>query len=408
MSELYYPEEDEHQIPLGVKFETKPIWAPVKDLFDVGATGAAIVMAAYDAHMAGRPVSYSRNKLRYGPHSHPLLKYKAVTGAVDQLARDGWLQHYKQAVGYHGWQSAFEATPELIEAIQGILDQSPRLKIALPAAPIILRDEAGKPQAFKETRALTRQARKVDALNECIRSAVITEAGASNVHTLAAPMVRIYNKTFDRGGRFYAMGSSWQNVTRAQRKAVTINGESVVELDYCTMHPAILYAEAGITAPRDCYDITGYPRDLAKLAMFMLINAKTLPAARLAIAHSDGRKICKDTKQRVEDPEDKQFMQVLAEPGSQEAIRLASILINRLKAAHKPIVHAFHSDAGARLMKIDATIAEMVMVRMMDQGHVVLPVHDSFLVQASQQEALETAMMEAAHRCGYALNVSAK
>lgn len=389
MSELYYPEEDEHQIPLGVKFETKPIWAPVKDLFDVGATGAAIVMAAYDAHKAGRPVSYSRNKLHYGPHSHPLLKYKAVTGAVDQLAREGWLQHYKQAVGFRGWQSAFEATPELIEAIQGILDQSPRLKIALPAAPIILRDEAGKPQAFKETRALTRQARKVDALNECIRSAVITEAGASNVHTLAAPMVRIYNKTFDRGGRFYAMGSSWQNMRAEQRKAVTINGESVVELDYCTMHPAILYAEAGATMPHDCYDIAGWPRKLVKVAMLIMVNAPTRHKARHAIAHSAP-------------------MAEVAGVGSQEALASADRLMSAIKQAHKPIAHAFHSDAGARLMKIDATIAEMVMVQMMDQGHVVLPVHDSFLVQASQQEALETAMMEAAHKCGYALNVSAK
>jgi hypothetical protein len=56
-----YPRQDQHQIPLAVKYDTKPIWDEVRAVFKVGATGAAIVVAAYEAHFAGRPVSYSRN-----------------------------------------------------------------------------------------------------------------------------------------------------------------------------------------------------------------------------------------------------------------------------------------------------------------------------------------------------------
>ena len=60
-------------------------------------------------------------------------------------------------------------------------------------------------------------------------------------------------------------------------------------------------------------------------------------------------------------------------------------------------------------MQIDAAIAEAVMKIMLVQGIVILPIHDSFLVPASQSDRLEEAMLEAAHEVGiYALEVDAK
>jgi hypothetical protein len=210
------------------------------------------------------------------------------------------------------------------------------------------------------------------------------------VRISARAVARIFNKDMTRGGRFCCMGASWQNMKAEARKSLTIGGEPVVDLDYCTLHPAILYAEAGSHMPHDCYELTGWPRKLVKVALLTLVNAPTIHKARHSIAHHT-------------------CMAVMAERGSQEALAMADQLIMDIKRLHKPIAKSFHSDAGARLMGIDAALAGSVMNIMLAHGTVVLPIHDSFLVPASKRDELESAMLEAAHIAGFhSLQVSAK
>ena len=59
------------------------------------------------------------------------------------------------------------------------------------------------------------------------------------------------------GGRFY--GGWWQEVPKGYRQYIVMNGKPMVEYDYANLHPRILYAEAGLIPPDDCYsDI--YPK----------------------------------------------------------------------------------------------------------------------------------------------------
>ncbi|WP_199261898.1 hypothetical protein [Paracoccus binzhouensis] len=372
----YYLPGDEPQIPLDFKFDTKPLWEPFKAICGVGAAGAAMALAAYEASKVGKAVSYSRNRNYYHGGRHPLMTYTNVTRGADDLEAGQWIQHYKQAPGCRGWQSAFEATPELVDAVEYIMQGHPRLKLEQPRHLTILRDADGKPMDFKPTREIDRRDRKTATFNEAISSAEIIALDGTN---LACPMARIYNQDMSRGGRFYGMGTSWQNIKSEARKALTIDGEPVVELDFKTLHPAILYAEAGVPMPADCYDIDGWPRNLVKVAMLTLINATTESKARFSIAHSDR-------------------MAQVAKPGSQEAIQAAARLIDAIKRKHAPIARSFHSDAGARLMRIDSDIAEGVMgLLIARKGIVTLPVHDSFLVPASKREELEAAMDQAAY-----------
>lgn len=170
------------------------------------------------------------------------------------------------------------------------------------------------------------------------------------------------------------MGTSWQNITKAQRRALTINGEPVVELDYATLHPALLYHEVQAPLPNDSYAIEGWPREWVKMAMNTMLNAPTEASARLAIAHH------------------------LIGGDDQASIRKAAALVRAIKERHQPIAGAFCSDAGARLMHMDAMLAEHIMgLMIMRHGVVTLPVHDSFLVPASQRDQLEDAMMRAAY-----------
>lgn len=371
----YYLPGDEPQIPLTFKFDTKPLWEPLKAICGVGAAGAAMALAAYEASKAGKAVSYSRNRNYYHGGRHPLMTYTNVTRGADDLEAGQWIQHFKQAPGCRNWQSAFHATDTLIDAMGYVLDRTPKLKLEKLRHLTILRDADGKAMDFKPTREIDRRDRKTATFNEAISSAEIIALDGSN---MACPMARIHNETFDRGGRFYGMGTSWQNIKSEARKALSIDGEPVVELDFKTLHPAILYAEAGVPMPADCYAIDGWPRDLVKVAMLTLINATTESKARFSIAHSDR-------------------MAQVAEPGSQEALKSAAGLIEAIKRKHAPIAEAFHSDAGARLMRIDSDIAEAVMGTLIARkGIVALPVHDSFLVPASKRDELEQAMAQAA------------
>jgi hypothetical protein len=335
------------------------------------------------------------------------MRYAAVIRSVDHLASTGWVENYKQRTGCRGWQSAFEATPALIDTMRRILSGKPQMRILRPRQVTILRDVNGVPISHERTRDNERRDRRTEAFNECIASAAIVPANQSNIIPLlnvTGPMARIFNQTMDRGGRFYSEGASWQNMKAEARSMLIINGEPMVELDFDGMHIAMLYIEAGHPIPTNCYDIDGWPRDLVKVATLTLINAQNDHTARLSIAHSDGRKIDTDTNERIVSPDDKQLMQILAEPGSQRSIKVAATLIRAIKRRHSPIEDQMHSDAGARLMRRDSDIAEAVMANLMlRQGIVALPVHDSFLVPASKCNELEAAMIKAAYQITGAL-----
>jgi hypothetical protein len=351
--------------PLSLRWETRRHWPMLRNEFGRDETTSAVILALVTS---GGWVSYSRHKLHYSVprrYRSRLYTYRRIVGAADHLDAMGLIEHNRTAPNQRGWQSSMKAMPELIARTSKIISIGPRLEIARPAESIILRDTASS----------MRMRRSLEQLNEAIRRTDISD-------NVASPLVRIFNRDFRRGGRFYAQGGGWQSMKKEARKQIAIAGESVVEIDYKTLHPAILYAKARAPLPKDCYAIDGWPRPLVKIALLVLINAKNRASARLAIAHHD-------------------TMAAHAVPGSQEAIAAAARLIDNVKRVHRPIAWAFHADKGAELMHIDSHLAETVMHLMLRQGVVVLPVHDSFLVPASKAELLEEAMLKAAHEAGF-------
>lgn len=361
-------------MPLSLRWETKHHWRALKGEFGCTETGAAIILAAVTA--GDEWISYSRSRGHYDNkprryHSR-LYTYKLVRGGVDHLDAQGLILHDKARPGRLGWQSAFKATPELVERVGLVLDGLPPLVIARPPELIILRDGQGLEADYRDTRETDRMRRLLYGFNEMVQACALSEPH------LLSPMRRIFNESFKRGGRFYAMGNSWQNMKKEARRRLMIDGKHVVEIDFNTLHPAILYGEAGIAFSSDAYCLDGFPRKLAKRAFNIMLNARTEPAARRAIAV-------------LED------MAALATPGTQEAFHMAQRLMDEIRRKHKPIEHAFFSDAGAFLMGIDATIAEKVMEACAQFGITVLPIHDSFLVRHDQADFLEDAMQKAAY-----------
>jgi hypothetical protein len=297
-----------------------------------------------------------------------------VTQTADYLTGEGLIDHDKVPPNNRGWQSSMAAKTELVDGVTNIVAAGPPLVMRRPCESIILRQADKAPIDYRDTPSIRRMRLRLEEINEAVRGTLLTGV-------LPCPVVRIFNRTFMRGGRFYALGGGWQSMSKEARKQITIGGEPVVEIDFKTLHPAILYAQAGVALPDDSYSIADWPRPLMKRALLILINSANEAQARLCIAHQ---------------PE----MESIASPGSQAAIAAAAKVMADLKRCHSPIATAFHSDKGAELMAIDSAIAETVMHIMMMAGVVVLPVHDSFLVQKSRAGRLEEAMMRAAYETG--------
>jgi hypothetical protein len=70
-------------------------------------------------------------------------------------------------------------------------------------------------------------------------------------------------------------------------------------------------------------------------------------------------------------------------------------LIDAIKVRHTPIEAHFHSGAGCWLQRMDADMAERVLLELIRHGIVALPIHDSFIVPARYEDAAREAMNEA-------------
>lgn len=209
--------EPSRQAPLSLRWETRQHWETLRAEFDVCETGAAIILALLTEHRgAGRWVSYSRARVHYdtpGRYKTRVYTFRKVPRAVDDLEAAGLILHDKAHRGRRGWQSAMLPAPELVERAERILSTAPPLVIARPPSLIVLRDAEGALLDFRDTGLTRRMTRAAEKINEAIRSTEITGSAA-------APMVRIFNRSFGRGGRFYALGGGWQSMKKEMRRQV--------------------------------------------------------------------------------------------------------------------------------------------------------------------------------------------
>ena len=305
---------------------------------ELKAARAQIAAIALDKARHEQPwVSYSRNRNHYaqrGPRydERPdLYCYGIIPPTVDALAASGYL-------------ASVVAPPDPHCGWQSVFRAAPDLIEALGAAPLLLakpkeraliwlRDENKQLIDFRDTERTARMRRHLIEINEAIGElAIELPAGC---------------------------GERYGDV-------LTIGGEPVAEPDYPAHHLRILYALCDLPLPGDPYVLDGWDRGMVKLAVLVLINAPTLPSAVGAIRRRYGI-------------------------NSRTALRL----IEAIKARHAPIEAYFHSGAGRWLQRIDADMAERVLLGLIRQGCPALPIHDSFVVPAKHDGIAREQMVEA-------------
>ena len=209
---------------------------------------------------------------------------------------------------------------------------------------------------------------------------------------------------YRNGGRFY--GGWWQLLPSKYRKYIEIEGMVTVELDYSTMAPAMLYAQKNARPPHDAYtvpewDYSVLPEDdfrkIVKKAFNQLLNSKnssrnpnqwhrfspdlkpeTLPNNWLNLSPVQRNVLKREEFQRLTG---KNYSKLLAD----------------LMNFHAPIEDLFFSQNWGRVQFLDSSIAEKVMIKMLDHtpAVTVLPIHDSFIVRKGMERVLEEKMSEA-------------
>jgi len=188
---------------------------------------------------------------------------------------------------------------------------------------------------------------------------------------------RIYNDgTWKHGGRHY---NSIQNYSQAERKQLSMNGKSVVELDYKAMHPTMLYHMLNKNPPADCYAVFGDHRDgiareCIKHLFLTLVNAESEKEALAAVQLKYNRR-----SNSLKNPE---LQSILQECRVEKLADIAA----QIKKAHQVIAQYFSKPhIGKVLQKKDSEIMRDILKKCMKQGIPAIPVHDSVIVPADQE-----------------------
>ncbi|MGV0069427.1 hypothetical protein ACRU44_17000 [Mycobacterium colombiense] len=356
--------------------------------------------------LTDRGVHYARAK---GPYStpqryrdgDPLFTWYFVTGAMDALRDAGLIEH---RVGLwcprtKGCQSVAWATETLIGLIGPLVDPSEPRGMSEHVETVVLRDRAEKAEIdYVETAETTTMRDQLHVINDGVARLELHHRGE---RLDVPPLRRIFNGSFDRGGRLYCHGRSYQNMSAGDRLAtkVTIDGaaRSVVEIDYANLHISMAYSQVGgRLPPGDQYAIDGFDRRLVKVAVNTLFNAVTTHKGILAI-----------TEALHNDPDLREVGGITA-TGRSPCRALAARVVAAIESKHSGIRDYFGSDCGAAFQRRDSDMAIKVLTRMLDStGRCPLPVHDSFLVAETDADLLSRTMTEVANEHGLQLGLKA-
>jgi hypothetical protein len=325
-------------------------------------------------------VSYSRRRHWYAEHPSRFywprwFTYSYIIAAVAQLEAAGLLVHDKKKPGNRHWQSWFRATEALMK-----LNTKLQYK---PVRDIILRDEKRVDVPYEVDRGVLKMKCDVDEVNAYLSKQVITLRGKVlkegdplyvDLHCVSGA-TRIRLRRIFSDGSFYKNGrwhNDIQNIPKEERPWMTLNGFPVDKHDYSAFYPGLLYALVGEACDGDPYTIPGWPREITKPILNIVLNAKTGTAAVRAAAKK---------------------LKELGDDGSQgERHAKARTIIAALKDRNEPIAAHFHSDVGKHLMLHESRLLEWNMRALMKLEIPFVPLHDALLVPEHKLPVLEAIM----------------
>ena len=218
------------------------------------------------------------------------------------------------------------------------------------------------------------------------------------------------DSTFNKGGRVY--GGFWERCASLHRQHIYINGNPTVEIDYNSLHPAILYQMVGInffqlSGGRDLYDIQIpelddvsddqlgdytheqikiFKRFLAKKLTLFGLNAETEPSLFSAAIQ--------DITAEYRNPES-----LVTKPPASVLPKLSheflGSVFETIKQKHYPIREYFLSGIAPKLQLIESNITSNIIEHFTALKVPVLSIHDSYIVEKRWGQTLINVMQSA-------------
>jgi hypothetical protein len=270
-----------------------------------------------------------------------------------------------------------EAKPEDVIVLKDAKHKQVKLAEG-PPEPAVIEDSRSVLMAMNESLSVL----KIDLPDDAWARVATRERKAESMKEDAYRLVagdetqrvlyRVFNENWARGGRIY--GGWWMQVPKVERSHLTINDEPTSELDYGSLHPAILYAVEEKALDFDPYAVPGYDgpeaRELSKRTFMRLIN----PSRK----HGSKGRLRVTAEDRLQLPDGADFQ----------------TYVKAFKQHLGPISAHLDKGVGMALQRQDSDLAISILKRLLDQGITALPIHDSFIVTKGNIGRLRDAMTE--------------
>lgn len=334
-------------------------------------------------------VSISKDRNQYSTRYLSLPTYRIfIVNIVNTLVSRGDLE---ETVGNYGLglRSAIKASGDLLEQLTGLQDRDIHFDEHLDTMETIwLRNSEGRLVDYADDENTNAWRESLLAINQALKDHFIDiyvtddEFHNSLRHGSAGQPIppdltrkylrRSFKPSFEYGGRFN--GGWWQYIHKPWRRLITIHNEHTVECDYNTMNAELLYALYDGQRPEgSLYELqelqSPRARDAIKYAFLIMLNTRSKQHA-IGTVHY-----------KVE----------LGELGIS-----ASELVNLIEHKHQTVNQCFYNNIGTALQRVESNITEKVMLRAIrERNTVVLPVHDSFIINHRYLDWLYDVMLEA-------------
>ena len=195
-------------------------------------------------------------------------------------------------------------------------------------------------------------------------------------------LVRIFNKSFE--SRRTLFHGFWEEMMRAVRRNLQIDGEEIREYDYSGCHTRLAYHVVGrahelaVDPDRDLYEVSGLRRDRwrdrIKRATMIALNAPNYQSAVGAISallnKKDGSRYKDHRRCKV----------------------IAHRLLVRIKQRHPALAKLWHTGIGLSLQTVESHIVAACLEELLDRAVLGLSTHDAISVQARHHGMLVEVM----------------
>ena len=361
----------------------KCIRAICLDLFHANKVDPVMVTGVHRNH----------NQLTKNASYPTFVTARTFGAALDGLHATGYVEEVSKGTEGSGKTTRVRATPQLIQKMSVIGFSKPDISDNAEGIRLALTNGKSKSKvrtAYSDNAETARWRANLDVINREIGRHVIglnrtrTELDDLEVQrrmsaSLAAAkekkpydyqrldmdavrLHRVFNSAdWCDGGRYY--GGWRQNVPKEYRRFIFIDGKDTCEYDYSSIHPRLLYAQSGHRWPlnQDPYEAPHGPelRDAVKSAFLIMLNMQGTIQKRQV-------------------------------PGfdSATADMTWDHFVKGIVETHAPISKFLGTGTGVKLQRIDADIAEAVMLKFTKMHYACLPVHDSFITLASLGDEL--------------------